>query len=793
MNQAPSRLESWSFYLLLATVVLAPLAFWASAYAPLDISKAVVISAGTLVAAILLGILAMKERKTATMPRPIFWTGLLLCVELALSALLSGHAAKSFFGQGFEVGTASFILVLFLNACVVFKLVRRDLGRALVLYAGLTASFFILYIFQLLRILFGANFASLGILDGVASTVFGSWYGLAAYALAIAVIAVTALLFLPLSRKMRTFYWVILVLSAFGALVVNDVRVWAVAALLFLGLAIFVSVRKNPREGSAGFSKFLSRIAWLPVIAFIVAALLTWKGSAIANPVAAKLGASYAEAPSLSWQGTLDVGAGTIKGSPLFGIGPNRFTEAYLANKPSDVNATDAWGLEFSSGWSTLSTFVVTQGLLGTVLWTLLFIFFGIAGARALRRLPEDPQSRFIIVSSCASAVFLWLMAAVSVFPHALLLLAFIFSAIFLASATVAGSLRAFEIDTTQWKRFSKLAPAAALVGVLVLIAWTLVYAKDAVAFSYFASGLKQLTAASPAGGDPVKADTDFASANKWNMSDVYLQARAEAGIAEASDVIAGLNAQSPASASQAVVGQAAKVLDDSLGYALAAIKLDPTNYYNYVSEARVASAGARLQIPNAYAEAVQAYNSAIALNPSNPSLYLSLAQLQAANNKLSDALQSVGGAIRVKGNYTDAVFLLSQIEDAMGNLPDAITAAQFAAGLNPQSPIVFFQLGLLEYENKNYQVAAQAFAQAIKLEPDYANAQYFLGLSYARLGNNAAAIAQFQSLTASNPDNQEVALILANLKAGKSPFNDAPASVATAPEKRSSLPIKQK
>jgi tetratricopeptide (TPR) repeat protein len=194
-----------------------------------------------------------------------------------------------------------------------------------------------------------------------------------------------------------------------------------------------------------------------------------------------------------------------------------------------------------------------------------------------------------------------------------------------------------------------------------------------------------------------------------------------------------------------------------------------------------------------AYENAVNSYAEAIRRNPLNPALYLSLAQLQASQNKLDDALRTLGAALQVKNNYLEAIFMLSQVTAAQGNLKDAITAAQVATELNPQNSVLFFQLGLLHYNNKDYVSSAKALETALKLQSDYANAQYFLGLSYARLNNISSAIEQFSRLAQSNPDNQEVAFILANLQAGKSPFADAKPPVTPTPEKRSSLPIKEK
>ena len=194
----------------------------------------------------------------------------------------------------------------------------------------------------------------------------------------------------------------------------------------------------------------------------------------------------------------------------------------------------------------------------------------------------------------------------------------------------------------------------------------------------------------------------------------------------------------------------------------------------------------------NAYDVAVSSYAQAIRLDQQNPSIYLSLAQLQAQTNHLPDALQTLGAALQVKSNYLDAVYLLSQVEAAQGNVKDAITAANVAIQINPQSPLLYFQLGLLEYNAADYAAAATALEKAINIQADYSNARYFLGLSYARLNRTADAVDQFAQLSATNPDNQTVQSILTALRSGKSIFTPASAPAAGA-AKAPKLPLKQK
>lgn len=781
------RLESAAFYIMLITAVLAPLAFWPTNYVSLDLGKALVIAFGTLASAVLCFIVALKRRSIELPPRGILVAGLLLVVSSVISAFSSGAISKSFFGQGFESSTASFFIVLMVAAWTIFVLIKRQPGRAIILYTGIVASFLVIYVFHLLRFIFGAGFASMSVFGSPTSSLFGSWSAGGAYAVAVGLIAILATIFLPLSRRIKIVYWILGALAAIGAFVVNDARVWGIAALVFLGITIYISATR-PRSERAFFKALLRRIAWLPAAIFIVALILSLWGQLIARPMAVRMNAVSAEV-TLPWQYTLDIAAGAVKAHPIVGVGPNRFGQAYIDYRPAIINSTPAWSLEFSSGWSQLSTLITNQGVLGLALWLLFLISFGLAGARALRSLPSDSRQRFIIVSSFTAASFLWLMGIVAPLPHVLFFFAFIMSGIFFGSAAAAGILEGLSIAPALGSRSYKFMPSVMAVLVIIAAVGGLMYLKKAAALLYFESGARELSTA----GNAEAADAAFRKASSLDPSDLYWRARAEAGIIRAGGMIGSVDSTTPASTTQAVLAQVVAVLNDSVKYSLNAVNYDPLNYYNYLSQARVSAVAANLRMPQGYESAAQSYVNAIRLNRLNPSIYLSLAQLQASNNKLDDALQTLGAGLQVKNDYLDTIYLLSQVEAAKGNLSDAITAAQVAIQINPQSPILAFQLGLLKYNNKDYDGAAKAFDQAVKLQADYANARYFLGLSEARLSRNSEAIEQFRQLAASNPDNAEVKFILSNLLAGKSPFTNATPPITSAPEKRSSLPIQQK
>jgi tetratricopeptide (TPR) repeat protein len=781
-----SLLENIAYYFFLGTIILAPIMFWANPYVPQDIVKTFIIAIGTLVSVILFGFVAVKEHRLALPSKSMVWLSILMAASLITSAFMSIHAGKSFFGQGFEIGTVSFILILFLSALVAFTVVSRRPDRVIVAYVGMFASFIILYLFQLLRLFFGPDFMSLAVFNSVTSSLIGGWYNLSSFAIVVAIISLVAIAFLRLSSRMKIIYWIFLVLSAAGAIVVNDFRLWLISAIVFLGLAIYFPFAKGRSAGGATLP-FFKRIAWMPLIACLLSVLFFYQGSGIAGPVIQKYNAGHAEL-SLPWQMTLDVTASAIKNYPLFGIGPNHFAQAFLAYKPAGINQTNVWGTEFANGFGLLPTFAATQGIVGIVLWILFFVFFGLLGARVLARLPQGDDTRFFLVSSYASSAFLWLMAVISVPAHAIMLYAFVLTGVFLGVAVSSGALATNTLAPLQGSGKQKAFSFIMVILVLVSVVWGFVYIKKLAAFSYFAGGVKQLTVS----GNAEAADVAFSKALSFDTSDVYWQARTEAVLAEAQKLAATVTATSTAADSAAVAKQIGDILNTGIKYAENAIAYDPTNYYNYLSEARVSEAAAGINMANAYDNAVKAYTNAANLNPYNPSIYLSLANLQANNKKLDDALRTTGVALQVKNNYLDAVFLLSQIYAAKGDLPNAITAAKIATQLNPENAMLFFQLGILGYNDRDYAGAAAALKQAVDIQPDYSNAKYFLGLSLVRLGSTTPAIMQFEDLARMNPDNQEIGLILANLKAGKPIFNDAKPPVTTAPEKRAKLPIKE-
>src|SRR6202008_5110804 len=121
---------------------------------------------------------------------------------------------------------------------------------------------------------------------------------------------------------------------------------------------------------------------------------------------------------------------------------------------------------------------------------------------------------------------------------------------------------------------------------------------------------------------------------------------------------IAGDTTLTPAQAQQ----QFQSALSASVSAATTATKLGPDNYQNWAVLGEVYQVVVPLNISGAYAQSKAAYQHAIALDPTDPTLPYTVAQLDIAQKDYPDAEADLTKAISLKNDYTQAIFLLSQL-----------------------------------------------------------------------------------------------------------------------------------
>ncbi|MEK7101265.1 MAG: tetratricopeptide repeat protein [Patescibacteria group bacterium] len=230
--------------------------------------------------------------------------------------------------------------------------------------------------------------------------------------------------------------------------------------------------------------------------------------------------------------------------------------------------------------------------------------------------------------------------------------------------------------------------------------------------------------------------------------------------------------------------------LSKAIQDALAATKINPNNYQNWVMLGNVYGIVVPLKIEGAYDNAKTAYDRAIVLNPTNPSLLYVLAQLENAQGNGIAAEETLIQTITLKRDYPQAIFLRSQLQVQLGKAKEALQAAEAAAYFAPNDPTIIFQVGILRSANGDNAGAVAALSRSVELNPQYANARFFLGVMYAISGDYAKAIKELEAVAAISPENAEaVASDLAALRAGKNPFPQSRLGALGIPQKVTEAP----
>ncbi|MSR71269.1 MAG: tetratricopeptide repeat protein [Candidatus Taylorbacteria bacterium] len=764
-----TRFETLSLYIFLLIIFLLPVLFIPSGSVPLQSTKTILVVVGTLLATILWAVSRLKDGLVKIQKTPLLIAIIVLPVVALLSGLFSSNTAVSFIGQGSEVGAALFMVVVAFLALIIPSVIKsRD--RIFYSYLALILSFLLIALFQIARLVFDGNSLSFGIFNSLTQNPVGTWKELGIFFGLSALLSVITLELITLSRAFKVLLYVAFVVSLFLAFIVNFTAIWYILGIFSIIFFVYL------------FS-FSRKVSYVSLVTLLVALVFIFSGISDGKKVNDYFKLQDVDVRP-SWSATFDIMYSTFKEDPLLGSGPNRFVNEWLKAKPVGLNNTVFWNTDFNYGIGLIPTFFITQGILGILAWLSFFGLFIWVGFRAILRSIPDIFSRYLIISSFIVALYLWIFSVIYVPSTVLFTLAFIFTGLFVASLAQDGLVKTYELSLFKEPRIGFISILSLVAVIVVSLAIGYVYVERYIASIYYQSSIVEYNQ---------KGNLDEASANinraaRLSPIDTYYQSLSDIDIARMNAIInrKDLTPEAMKSAFQEVYGSA-------ITNAQQATAINSTNYQNWLSLGRVYEAVLPLGISGAYDNAKAMYIQALSLNSRSPALLLSLARLEAVNKKYPEAKKFISEALSLKNDYTEAIFLLSQIQVAEGNTKDAILSVESASFISPNDPGIFFQLGVLRYNEKDYKGAIDALARAVTLNSSYSNARYFLGLSLAQVNDYKNAIEQFTVIQQLNSDNSEVALILKNLKAGKSPFVDAKPPVDSKPEKRAKLPIKEK
>jgi len=771
-----SYLESASFGLLLILLFLLPIFISPVSLVSFLFAKVFLVVSFTVATFILL-ILYVLKKGSVTLPKN-WWMLTILAVPVIvlISALLSSHRFTSLIGYGVELDTFFSILILF---ALLFLVSQVFTSARRIFYAQIVflISILILFIFHGIRLIFGPEVLSFGSFPLVTSNTFGNWKDLAIFAGLVIIMGTLLIETTRATKQIKVAIYIIFALALAFLVIVNFFYVWLVLGVL--SLISFVYLFSIGGKGER-------RIPILSIIILVVSILFLITGDQIVKVLNQILGVSFIDQGPL-WGQTLEVVRGTFSNlkNILFGSGPNTFSLEWSLHKADAVNQTAIWNTDFNYGASYLATTLITTGILGVLAWLSFIIFFVYQGFKSLftKNSTQNNFLRYLTVSSFVSALFLWLMLALTTPGIVVIVLTFFFTGLFLASLSVSEIIPQNEISFTRNPKIGFVITLALVFLLIITIDLGYISFQKTLSSIYYQKGLQHLNQ----DGNLIAAREQISKAISLAKHDIYYRSLVDINLFQFNQIV---NNEDVNSAS--VTSRAQQVLGQAVSNAQAAIKVRPLAYKNYLVLGNVYTNVIALNVPGAVDGAKDAYRAASMYAPKNPSILLAMAKMEGRAGNIEGVRQNISKALELKNNYTEAVFTLAQIEISAGNVDQAIASVEVATLIEPNNPVLYFQLGLLYYSNKRYKEASVALEDAIQLVPDYANAKYFLGLTYYELKRQTDAINQFVDLEDTNPDNAEIKFILENLQNGREPFEEVQPPLDDEPQSREELPIEE-
>ncbi len=165
--------------------------------------------------------------------------------------------------------------------------------------------------------------------------------------------------------------------------------------------------------------------------------------------------------------------------------------------------------------------------------------------------------------------------------------------------------------------------------------------------------------------------------------------------------------------------------------------------------------------IPEAREWAIKSLIEAEKHEPTNPVLAWRLGNNYALSGNFDEAIKQYNDALYLKSDYLGAQTQLANAYEQSGKIDKAVETYKDALAQSPQNVEIIFNYGRLLYNRNQGTDRAEAeklWLEAVRLQPNYSNALYSLGLAYETKGQKTVALQYYYRVKDLNPDNKDVA-----------------------------------
>jgi tetratricopeptide (TPR) repeat protein len=748
--------------LLIGAVGLVPLVFIPGVPMLLGATKVFFVLVLLLLALVAMSLSILRSGSVTLRMAPLLISWWAVAGSALLSTVLSPTPLWSFAGDVLEIHTAGFLVLLgvLMTALVSFGSAKKSI---VYLFGALLGSTVVIVLLQAIRLVFGAGVLSLGILNGPAANLVGSFNDLGIYLGLVVLIGLVTVVQLSLSRMALIVAAAVMAISLLILALVNFFAIWLIISLFSLMLLMY-SLTKDRFGVAAGMmpvqeSKLSLATTGIVAVVFLVATVFLVGGSSIGAVLSQKTGINYLEIrPSIG--ATLDILRHTYHDNAFTGAGANRFGDMWQQYKDPVITQTIFWNTPFNAGSGYVPTWFITTGLFGVLAWLVFLGIFLYTGVMMLvKGQATDIFWYFTGTLAFVAGAFIWIISLLYVPGPTILIIGAASTGVMIAAyqALLPRKQSVINMLTTARTGF------VLIVCVMLVIISTVLVGYGSV--RQFIAAHTYVTAANnlPQDGTQIQVVVGrIMQAYTLYPSDTYARDMASYYLLDLNNLLSLTNA-TPAQRTEFQ-----QAITAGIASANEAIQRKSTDAQNWRVLGDTYALLAAVNIEGASQRASDAYHEAEIRDPRNPYYVLQKSIIALRAKNYPEARRLALMSLDLKANYTDALFVLSQIDIATGDVTKAIASTESLIALESNNAGRYYQLGVLQIANKNRDAAIAAFTAAITLDPNYANARYLRALQYLSAGDKALAISELKVVRGLNPDNKAVDELIGKIEHGE-------------------------
>lgn len=169
----------------------------------------------------------------------------------------------------------------------------------------------------------------------------------------------------------------------------------------------------------------------------------------------------------------------------------------------------------------------------------------------------------------------------------------------------------------------------------------------------------------------------------------------------------------------------------------------------------------------------------AVAKDPKNPAVWMADGVMLRAAGKPDDALAAFDQALKLKPDHRSAHIEKAYVQISRGKFPEAKAEIDAANKATPNNLLVTYTLGLYEFAQGKYAAAEEQLQKVLKVAPEHMPSVLLAGASELRLGSTEQAERRVRHYLDSNPNDVYAHKLLAQILLKNAQPADAVASLA--------------